>query len=46
MGEKEGMYITCAHCEKNGDGEIQEAAHVVKKERKKAKTFNIQRMAF
>jgi hypothetical protein len=34
MGEKEGMYIISAHCEKNGGGEIQEAAHVLKKERK------------
>jgi hypothetical protein len=37
MGEKEGMYIISAHCEKNGGGEIQEAAHVVKKERKQRK---------
>jgi hypothetical protein len=35
MGEKEGMYIISVHCEKNGGGEIQEAAHVLKIERKK-----------
>jgi hypothetical protein len=34
MGEKERMYIISVRCEKNGGGEIQEAANVVKKERK------------